>query len=293
MANSRIFLALIAAALFATGCHRSSPTPAAGARQYEVRGFVRGIAPDRSTIDIEHEDIPGFMPSMTMPFALRDSKAVDNLAIGDSISFRMIVTQNDLLADRFAKISPDEIHVGIHKPRPKSTPATAARLHEGDKMPLFSLLDQNGKTLTLDRFRGQPFVLTFVFTRCPVPNFCPRMTNNFSEVQNLIKTSEGAVAKTRLLSITLDPAFDTPHVLKQYGAHSQEDPGIWTLATGEPKEIDALTEAFSVYRQTEGGTLSHGLATALVSPDGKVVKIWRGNAWTPEEIVSEIRTRNF
>jgi len=119
------------------------------------------------------------------------------------------------------------------------------------------------------------------------------MTSNFSELQNLIKADSGTVAKTHLLSITLDPAFDTPEILKQYGAYSNEDPNVWSLASGDPKEIDALTQAFSVYRQTEGGTLSHGLATALIGPDGKVLKIWRGNAWTPPEIISELRAQKF
>jgi len=119
------------------------------------------------------------------------------------------------------------------------------------------------------------------------------MTSHFSELQNLIKSETGAAAKTHLLSITLDPAFDTPEILKQYGAHSNEDPNVWSLATGDPKQIDALTQAFSVYRQTESGVLSHGLATALVDRNGKIVKIWRGNAWKPEELIAEIRAQKF
>lgn len=160
-------------------------------------------------------------------------------------------------------------------------------------MPAFSLTNQEGEAITVETFRGQPFILTFIFTRCPIPNFCPRMTNNFSELQNLIETGDGAVARTRLLSITLDPEFDTPQILKEYGAHSNADPKVWNLATGSSEQIDKLTQSFSVYRQTEGGTISHGLATALVSPDGKVVKIWRGNGWTPSEVIAAIRAEKF
>jgi protein SCO1/2 len=134
----------------------------------------------------------------------------------------------------------------------------------------------------------QPFVLTFVFTRCPVPNFCPRMSNNFEELQKTIKTGSGTVAKTRLLSITLDPDYDTPEVLSDYAAFHHADRQIWTFATGQEREIDALTRAFSVYRQTEGGTISHGLATALIDKNGKIDKIWRGNSWTPTEVIEEI-----
>ena len=110
------------------------------------------------------------------------------------------------------------------------------------------------------------------------------MSNNFSELQSAIKTSGGPLAQTRLLSITLDPAFDTAQILKEYGGHLQVDPAVWTFATGDDKQIDALTNAFSVYRQAEGGTISHGLATALIDKAGKIEKIWRGNSWTPDEV---------
>jgi protein SCO1 len=143
--------------------------------------------------------------------------------------------------------------------------------------------------ISLDALRGQPFVLTFVFTRCPLPNFCPRMSNNFEELQTAIKGDSGVLAKTHLLSITLDPEFDTPQVLKDYGASHRHDPQIWVFATGSQNEIEALTRAFSVYRQTEGGAISHGLATALVDKNGKIVNIWRGNMWKPEEVIEAIK----
>jgi protein SCO1/2 len=114
------------------------------------------------------------------------------------------------------------------------------------------------------------------------------MSNNFEELQTAIKTGSGAVGKARLLSITLDPDYDTPKVLSDYAEYHHADAQIWTLATGGGKEIESLTRAFSVYRQTEGGTISHGLATALVDKNGKIDKIWRGNSWTPAEVIEEI-----
>ena len=156
-------------------------------------------------------------------------------------------------------------------------------------MPPLSLTDQDGKWISLETFRGQAFVLTFVFTRCAVPNFCPRMSNSFVELQTAIKSDPSALANIHLLSITLDPSFDTPEILKQYGDSHAADARIWSFATGDPKEIDALTRAFSVYRQTEGGTISHGLATALIDKNGKIDKIWRGNGWTPAEVIEEIK----
>ena len=114
------------------------------------------------------------------------------------------------------------------------------------------------------------------------------MSNNFEERQKTIKQGRGTLGKTRLLSITLDPDYDTPEVLSDYAAFHHADRQIWTFATGQEREIDALTRAFSVYRQTEGGTISHGLATALIDKNGKIDKIWRGNSWTPTEVIEEI-----
>ena len=286
--NALIEVALmlwIAVALVSCG---PATKPEDNTQRYETRGIVRGFSPDRSNIEIEHENIPGFMPSMTMPFSARNQKEIVDLGTGDAISFRMTVTEKDFWIDRVKKIGRDQVHVAEPLPTPAPSSNYSVRLREGDEMPFFFLTDQDGKRISLETFRGQPLLLTFVFTRCPIPNFCPRMSNNFSALQTAIKADSGALAKIHLVSITLDPAFDTPQILKEYGAHLRFDPGVWTFATGDAKEIDALTQAFSVYRHTESGTISHGLATALIDKDGKVDKIWRGNGWTCAEVLREI-----
>ena len=231
------------------------------------------------------------MPSMTMPFVARDQKQIADLKTGDAISFRMTVTQKDFWIENVKKIRRDDVNVAEPERTAPVSTEHDARLKEGDEMPPFSLTNQNGERISLDTFRGQPFLLTFVFTRCPVPNFCPRMSNNFEELQTSIKTGSGSLAKTRLLSVTLDPNYDTPKVLSDYAAFHHADPGIWTFATGDEKDIDSLTRAFSVYRQTEGGTISHGLATALINRDGRIERIWRGNAWTPAEVTQAVQGR--
>jgi protein SCO1/2 len=252
---------------------------------------VRGFSPDRSTIEIQHENIPGFMPSMTMPFAVHDAREIADLKTGDPISFRMMVTQKDFWIENVKKVRREDVHLPESKQTPVTSAKSDARLKEGDEMPRFSLTNQSGERISLETFRGEPLVLTFVFTRCPVPNFCPRMSNNFEELQSAIKKGSGALGKTRLLSITLDPGYDTPAVLSDYAAFHRADSRIWTFATGDEREIDALTSAFSVYRQTEGGTISHGLATALINAEGKVERIWRGNGWVPGDVTSAIQAQ--
>ena len=283
-----VALLCVAAALAA--CQRASQRQNDNARHYNARGIVRDLAPDHRTIDIEHEDIRGFMPSMTMPLSARDPKEIVDLNIGDGISFRLNVTDEEVWIDKIKKIPASEVHLPTPTPSPSRAVNASPRLREGDQMPPFDLTDQAGHRITLESFRGEPFVLTFVFTRCPLPTFCPRMSHNFFELQTAIKSDNGTLGKTRLLSITLDPAFDTPEVLTKYAEYQKADPRIWTFATGDPSAIDALTSAFSVYVQPEGGTISHGLATALIAPDGKITQIRRGNGWSPGEVIARIQS---
>ena len=258
-------------ALALLSCGRSTNSDER-ADHYDTRGVVRGFSPDRSTIEIQHENIPDFMPSMTMPFVTRDPKQIADLRTGDAISFRMAVAKKDFWIENVKKIRREDVNVAEPK---RTSPVSAdrdARLTEGDKMPPFTLTNQNGERISLDTFHGNSLVLTFVFTRCPVPNFCPRMSNNFGELQETIKSSTGTLANARLLSVTLDPAYDTPKILSDYAAFHHADSKIWSFATGDEKEIDSLTRAFSVYRQNEGGTISHGLA-ALINRDGRIERI--------------------
>jgi protein SCO1/2 len=280
--------ALFCLAVALAGCDRSK-TADSSARFYQVRGIVRAFSPDRSTVSIEHEDIPGVMPSMTMPFSVKDQKEIAGLKIDDAISFRMSITDKDLFLDQVRKIPASDVHIAAPSPRASAPAKTADRLREGDIVPFFTLTNQDGARVTSDTFRGQPFVLTFIFTRCPVPNFCPRISHNFSELQETIKSDPGLAGKARLLSITFDPQLDTPEILKSYAEQQKAEPRIWTFATGEPSQVDSLTQGFAVFVQPEGGTISHGLATALIGPGGGVVRIWRGNAWKSSEVIDELR----
>lgn len=281
-ANLRL-LPCVALTAILVACGRSNTAPA-HARHYDVKGIIRGAAPDRSSVDVEHEDIPRFMPSMTMTISVHEPKEIANVRTGDAISFRMVVTDNDLYLENVKKIDATQVRLSVHTPTP--TPAaTSTRLQEGDALPNFALTDQHGGRVTNQTFLEHPLILTFVFTRCPVPNFCPRMSGNFAELQKAIQS--GQIPNTHLMSITLDPAFDTPAILQQYADHLGADPAIWTFATGD---VDRIIEAFSIYRQTEAGTLSHGLATALIDPRGKISRIWRGNSWTPDEVIGAAKT---
>ena len=155
-------------------------------------------------------------------------------------------------------------------------------------MPGFALTNEAGEKITADSYEGRPWVVTFIFTRCAMPNFCPRMSRNFAALQNAVKGGGGSLVETRLLSISFDPENDTPAVLKEYGKAEGADPTIWNFATGDPGEIANLTKQFAVQPTPEAGTISHGLTTALISRDGRILKLWRGNGWTPEEVLAAL-----
>jgi protein SCO1/2 len=282
----------IGVALLLAACGKKESAPPQ-TWHYEVRGLVRNTPPGHQAVELEHEDIPGFMPSMTMPFIARDPQEIAHLQIGDAISFRLNVTQKDSWIDNVRKIDANQLHLPEPKRVTGTRPDTSPhkRLSEGDAMPAFELRDQDGNLLTLESFRGRSVVVTFIFTRCPLPNFCPRMSENFGELQKAIRASSGVPASTRLLSISFDPQFDTPEILKQYAQHAGADPAIWSFATGEQKEIQRLTSGFSVLVERESGTINHGLATALIDGEGKIARIWRGNGWRPPEVMQAIEAR--
>jgi len=279
---------LLAMTLLGAACGDRRSDQAEKTSQYQVRGVVRWLPPGHKAIEVEHEEIPGFMPSMTMPFEVRDEQEIAKLVIGDAISFQLNVTQKDSWIDQVRKIDARQLRLPSATPSSYQASDSSPRLREGDRVPEFQLVNQDGKPITQEIFRGHSLVLTFVFTRCPIPNFCPLMSRNFVTLQEGIKAAAGRTQATRLLTISFDP-FDTPEILKAYAASENADPGIWSFASGSKSEIEKLTHAFSVFVKPEGGTISHGLATALIDREGKILKIWRGNSWSPSEILRDLR----
>lgn len=281
------FLLLAAlAGLCACRENRVAPALPPGAKAYEMKGRIVDFAPGRTAVTIEHEDVPGFMPAMVMPFYVKDQAVVASRNPGDAVSFRFVVAQKDSWIDQMETIEASSLH--LVKRAPPAPAAGARRLREGDMMPEFKLVDQDGRPITRENFAGEPVILTFIFTRCPVPNFCPLMTSNFEELQKRI--SPLTAPKAKLLSISFDSDFDHAPVLKAYAEAHGADPAVWNVAGGDHEEIAKLTGAFSVHTQKEGGTISHGLCTVLVNRTGTIVAIWRGNGWSPAEVFDRLAT---
>lgn len=289
--KTKLMLCLALSALSLGSCSRepqSTVAQSAQERVFQVRGLLQSINFAAQTATVEHEAVPDFMPSMTMPFDVKTMAEVEPLRTGDAITFRLVVTDKNSWIEDVKKISADDLHLPAKRPSDTRS-GNAERLKEGDPLPDFALIDEKNQPLTRATFAGKPLLLTFIFTRCPLPNFCPLITNNFREIRTSLAADPALAKDLQMLSVSFDTDFDTPEVLARYAKEHAPDRVNWSFATGTPEQIAALTAAFSVRVQPEAGTISHGLCTALIGPDGIIRAIFRGNTWKPEELIAALR----
>jgi protein SCO1/2 len=278
MPNKYIVAVLLVAAV---ACSRSRP------REYDLRGQVLAIDPNRQEITITHGDIAGFMPAMTMAFKVKDRRLLEEHAPGDLVKARLVVEGQDAFLSAIERTG--------HAALSDASPAHPAMnvLNRGDVIPDAVLVDQNGKPRRLSEWRGQVLAVTFIYTRCPLPNFCPLMDRNFGAVQKAIASDRTLRGRVHLLTVSFDPEFDTPAVLAAHAASLGADSSIWTIATGDRATVDLLTERFGVSVFHEGQTATdvvHNLRTAVVDGNGRVVEVLNGNDWKPEDLLALLRT---
>lgn len=278
---SRLLIIILALPLLA--CRQEAPpTASPNASRYDLRGKVVSFDKARREVTIAHEAIPGYMEAMTMPFTLNEEWVFDVLTPGAQIQATLVVDG--------AKSWIETPTVTQMADTPESAGATPGPEPEpGVELPDFTLVNQDGEKISLQQFRGQYLVLTFIYTRCPLPDYCPLMTRNFGEIgQSILRESR----KTRLLSVTIDPDYDTPPVLKDYGKRYLPE-GLsfrqWTYGTGSDEEIRKITGFFGLSYWQENNQIIHGLRTVVISPQGRIVRIFRGNDWRPDEVVALLK----
>ena len=255
-------------------------------RTFEVSGVVTAPPAD-GRVTVAHDAISGYMPAMTMPFAIE--KDAPALAPGDRVRFTLRVAADWSRAEHIVISGRDEAIAAAAR---SAASSTRARLKKGDTLPAFSLETQHGRAFTADDLRGRLTAITFIFTRCPVPEFCPLLSKRFQQVQRELErepTSRRELERVRLVSVTLDPAFDTPQVLDAYANAIGANPDRWQFVTGRESEVARLTSAFSIHVERNGVLLDHTLATAVIDADGRIVEIWRGTGWNVSEVIDVLR----
>lgn len=277
-------LLILLAGCDARAPRRGSPS---GPQAYETRGVVREIADDRRTAVIRHEEIPGYMPAMVMELIVRDTNELAGISAGDAITFRLHDTGETHWIDTIRRVGRA---AGEPAAGPGLLSARAAReLGPGDALPDAELLGEAGKPVRFSDFRGRALALTFFFTRCPLPDYCPRMNRHFAEARRLLRECANAPTNWQLLCVSFDAEFDRPQVLQGYAsAYRGNDPDRWLFASASAEVIARLAPLLDLLVLREGAGFSHNLRTVVLDPQGRIHRQFDGNDWTPQQLADAV-----
>lgn len=276
-------LVILGLSILAAGC-RYAPE----ARTYQLTGQVLAVRSETNEILVKHDDIKGFMPAMTMPYAVKDAALLAGRTPGDLITATLVVETNFAHLTAITKTGSAPIPDDARKTIPAA--AGVSLLTAGDPVPDTTLSDQDDKPITLKDFAGAATAVTFIYTRCPLPQYCPLMDRRFAEVQAAVKADPALAGKVRLLTVSFDPKFDRAAVLRAHAQTLGADPAMWTFATAEETVIDRFAAMFgvNVIRETDG-TITHNLRTAVVGPSGRLSAILENNAWTADDLARALK----
>jgi protein SCO1 len=265
---------------------RSWAAPAAGVKFYAAHGMVRQVAADRRHVTIHHQSIPGYMMEMTMDFSVKNTNDLAGISPGDEISFTLAVaateswvTNMQLIAHHITDVTNNTFV--LH--------SDSQELKPGDLLPDGTLRVENGNKIHLSDFRGRAVAFTFFFTRCPLPDFCPRMNRNFAETRQLLLSNPNAPTNWEFLSISFDPEFDHPDVLSNYaGLYRGDDERQWLFAAASPDTLASLAPRLDLMVLRQGANISHNLRTVVLDPQGRIAGQFDGNNWTPQQLADAI-----
>lgn len=273
--------------LLCTACNRKE-TLSPNAKKFDLKGKVVAVNKSQQLLTVAHEDIKDYMPAMTMEFKVRDAWVFDIAKPGDEIAAAYIVDgASSWLEEVVVKEGTGNAEAAGAGMEPKI----------GDEVPNYRLINQDGKPIRIHDYKGKTLLLTFIFTRCQDPQQCTLMSTRFAAVDQALQKQPALFEKTHLLSISFDPEYDTPKVLRSYGAsytgkYTDENFAHWEFASGSEDEVKGIAQYFGLryYKDAQTGDqqIIHSLRTAIVGPDSKIVKIYRGNEWQPEELLKEV-----
>jgi protein SCO1/2 len=290
------FLTILTLSLLAiTACQRAEQKSeaSADAKRYELSGKVVSVDAANKKAKIDHDEVKGYMPAMTMNFPFKQDWVLREMKPGNKISGDLVVESNGDYYLENVVISASPLDTVDVKEPVRDAPTDKI----GKELVNFKLKNQDGKSITANDFRGKTLVLTFIFTTCPDPEFCPLMSLNMSDLEKMIRQNPELKDRVRLLSISFDPKVDTPEVLRKYGAGYLGNPqtpnfDIWQLATGTDAEVQEIAGFFNLNTIKEGERIAHNLRTAIITPDGKVAKVYAGNEWRAADVLKEVQNLN-
>jgi len=281
-----LFLFVIAVSAASNACSHKSDE-----RSFTLHGQVLSLDLAHKTVVVKHEEIKGFMPAMTMPYEAQDVKLLDGIAPGDVIDATLVVFSNGAHLTTITKVGSAPLEKApAEAPLPRASSGFEL-LKPGEPVPNASFVDQDGRTRSFADFRGDRVVMTFIYTECPMPTFCPLLDRRFAAMQKPLG-DDAAMKDVHLVTVSFDPATDTPPVLKAHARRLNADPARWTFLTGDRDEIDRFASRFGVQvsrAMNDPRDITHNLRTVIIDKDGKLVKVYTGNDWTPEQILGDLR----
>jgi protein SCO1/2 len=272
-------------------CNREKSQPqsaalSSSAKRYAFRGKVMSVDKNAGMANIDNEPIAGFMDPMVMPYSFKPPAQINQLQAGDSITADVVVDSGQYWLEN--------VKVAGHSPPAPDKPISSVHIPApGDDVPDFKLVNQSGKPISLHQYRGQTLLLTLIYTRCPFPDFCPRVSHEFSAIDQQVRGDPARYGKTHLLSISFDPEHDTPKVLRAYGfsCAGSKDPALfthWEFSAIPQAELPEFADYFALTYKEEGGLITHTLSTAVISADGKIFKWYHGADWQASDLLKDI-----
>ncbi|MGH9675302.1 MAG: SCO family protein [Bryobacteraceae bacterium] len=260
---------------------------AACARRYPVEGMVIGVQPEKRTVVVAHRAIPGYMPAMTMPFTARSERELAGLHPGSRVQFRLHVKREVAQARDF-RIQPTALEGIAEDGAVFRVAPPKEKLAPGDAVPDFVLTDHTGRSTRLAGFAGRVVVVQFLYTRCPLPEVCPRLAAGFASIRHRYRDRLGR--DLVLLSITLDPLHDTVAVLSRYAATLRADPESWRFLTGSKEGVEAVARRFGMVYWAEEGQIVHTAATAVIDRSGRLAAMVEGASFPIEQLSALVRS---
>lgn len=290
--NFLVAACTVMALAFVAGCGNSVPDSADGPvprstpsseKRFPVTGVVRKVDIANGILTIRHDDIPDYMPAMTMPFDLADPASAQDVQPGDRVRGTLVVSGeqsslHDVVVTEWADAA-----------AAADANRAGAVLKPGDLVPDFTMTSQSGEPLLLSSLRGHVVVLTFIYTRCPLPDFCPAMDKRFAELSRRLQLLGTRGDNARLLSISFDPEHDTPETLRKHAKMLGAEPPRWTFSVATHPELQRVSGAFGLSYGPGDNEIIHTLSTAIIGPDGKLVALYQGKNWTSDEVFARIR----
>ncbi len=284
--TARVAFALILAAvgLGLAACSKSAPTE--NAKRYHMAGKVLSIDLDHNTMSVDMQAIPGYMDAMTMSFNVPDAHNLATVQVGDEIAADIVVKEDSTYVENI---------IVTKRPAPGSQtpPSSQHEPQPGERVPDFAMIDQDGKRIHLSSYRGVVLLVTFIYTRCPFPDYCPLVSKNFAKVYAATREDPELRGRVRLLSVSFDPKHDTPAVLKQYGKSFRLTTGgdpfdRWEFAAVPARELPKVADFFGFFFNESGGQITHSMSTIVISPNGTVYKWYSDNAWGPDDLFDDV-----